>query len=506
MNGTTQQNHEHSALRQDIRLLGKTLGEVIRASDGKSIYETIEKLRRAAVKFRREGDTTQVPVLERAIRRLDVDEAASVARAFSYFLHLSNIAEDREQNRGQREHELSDQPPMRGSLRSALRFLNDHGVKSRRISRALEDMRIVPVLTAHPTEVQRKSTLDLHREIARQLLRLDETLTPWERQRSQLRLSGLVASLWQTRMLRQQKLTVLDEIDNALGYYDHTFLQAIPRLYEDLAGLLQPSSPAAIDKRPSRLPAFLTTGSWIGGDRDGNPNVDANTLEQALVRQATHVFRWYLDEIKALGTELSLSQSLISASPELMALALESRDTSLHRIDEPYRRACIHIYARLAATSQAILGRSLALRPTYPAEPYRSPDEFEADLSVIGESLDANHGAAIARLRLSHLQQAVPVFGFHLATVDLRQSSDVHERVLDELFSAAQVQLDGRPVRYRKLNEEQRIALLRGELAQARPLYSPWIEYSAETTKNSIFCRWPHAAASGLGHVPLSNT
>src|SRR5690606_28471717 len=156
-------------------------------------------------------------------------------------------------------------------------------------------------------------------------------------------------------------------------YYDHTFLQAIPRLYEDLAGLLQPRRQEAIDQRPSRLPAFLTTGSWIGGDRDGNPNVDAITLEQALVRQATHVLRYYLDEIKALGTELSLSQSLISASPELMALALESRDTSLHRIDEPYRRASIHLYARLAATAETILGRSLASRPTYAAEPYSDP-------------------------------------------------------------------------------------------------------------------------------------
>src|SRR5690606_2999350 len=220
-----------------------------------------------------------------------------------------------------------------------------------------------------------------------------------------------------------------------------------------------------------------------GGDRDGNPNVDAITLEQALVRQATHVLRYYLDEIKALGTELSLSQSLISASPELMALALESRDTSLHRIDEPYRRASIHLYARLAATAETILGRSVASRPTYAAEPYSDPQAFEADLSIIGESLDANHGASIARLRLSHLHQAVPVFGFHLATVDLRQSSDVHERVLDELFTAAQVSLDGRPVQYSKLDEAQRVALLRSELAQARPLYSPWIEYSPETTK-----------------------
>lgn len=483
MNTTQQPASPHSALRQDIRLLGKTLGEVIRDSDGKAIYDTIEKLRRAAVKFRREGDASQEPVLERSIRRLDGEQVNSVARAFSYFLHLSNIAEDREQNRRQREHELAQETPMRGSLRDALGFLKERGVKQRRILRSLGDMSIVPVLTAHPTEVQRKSTLDLHREIARQLLHNDDTLTPWEQQLGQQRLTGLIATLWQTRMLRQQKLTVLDEIDNALGYYEHTFLKAIPRLYQDLATLLEAEGKDLLRAPPALLPPFLTTGSWIGGDRDGNPNVDADTMEQALLRQATHVFRHYLDEIKALGTELSMSRTLAEVGSALEALSTESRDTSLHRIDEPYRRACIHIYARLASTAQQILGRPLAARPTYEAESYLDPAEFEADLAVIADSLQTHHGTAIAHLRLGALRQAVRVFGFHLATLDMRQSSDVHERVLDELFSAASVKLDGRPVRYLELTEEQRVELLRGELAQSRPLYSPWLRYSDETNK-----------------------
>ena len=473
----------HSALRQDIRLLGKTLGEVIKESDGRAIYDTIEKLRRAAVKFRREGDESQEPILEQSIRRLNDEQVNSVARAFSYFLHLSNIAEDREQNRRQRKHEIGDKPPMRGSLRNAMSFLKERGVKKQHVLRTLKDMSIVPVLTAHPTEVQRKSTLDLHREIARQLLLTDDTLTPWEQQLSQQRLTGLIATLWQTRMLRQQKLTVLDEIDNALGYYEHTFLKAIPRLYQDLATQLAADGNDLMRAKPALLPPFLTTGSWIGGDRDGNPNVDAETLELALVRQATHVFRYYQDEIKALGTELSMSRTLIGVSPALEELATESRDTSLHRIDEPYRRACIHIYARLAATAQKIVGRPLARRPTYDADAYADPAEFETDLGIIVDSLEAHQGNAIAHLRLGGLRQAVRVFGFHLATLDMRQSSDVHERVLDELFTAAGVKLEGEPVRYLELDEEQRIELLRSELAQTRPLYSPWLQYSDETTK-----------------------
>src|SRR5690606_24668130 len=205
------------------------------------------------------------------------------------------------------------------------------------------------------------STLDLHREIARQLAHSDATLTPSEQRLLDRTLAGLIATLWQTRMLRRQKLTVLDEIDNALTYYTSTFLTAIPRLYQDLATRLRPPGRSLFDISARPLPPFLQMGSWIGGDRDGNPNVDAVTLEQALLRQSSHVMQHYLQEIKSLGTEVSLSDTLGSASAPLLALSHSSKDASAHRVDEPYRRAFIHIYARLAATAQVLTGRQLAL-------------------------------------------------------------------------------------------------------------------------------------------------
>ena len=480
---------EPTALRQDIRQLGKTLGDVIRECEGKAIYDVIEKLRRAAVKFRREGNIRDSQILERQIARLADAEANSVARAFSYFLHLSNIAEDRDQNRRQRQHELQAELPMRGSLQHALDLLQQNGVGRRKVLRYLEQACIVPVLTAHPTEVQRKSTLDLHREIARQLNQSDATLTPSEQRLLEQRLTGLVATLWQTRMLRRQKLTVLDEIDNALSYYTSTFLTAIPRLYQDLAMRLHAPGRTLFDVSTRPLPAFLRMGSWIGGDRDGNPNVDAATLEQALLRQSTHVLRHYLQEVKDLGTEISLSRTLGSASPELLALSMVSEDSSAHRVDEPYRRAFIHLYARLAATARKLTGRQLALRPTYDAPAYGSPDAFQQDLQTIADSLDQHHGSLIAQLRLSGLVQAVSIFGFHLATVDLRQSSDVHERVLTELFKAAGVRFKGKAVDYGRLSEEERVALLREEIQQVRPLVSPWMSYSAETQKELAILR-----------------
>lgn len=468
-------------LRQDIRLLGRTLGQVIQASEGREVFDVIEKLRRAAVKFRREGLERDGRMMERQIRRLADGEANSVARAFGYFLHLSNIAEDRDLTR--RQHEQAYEAAPAGTLQHAIEQLQANGMTGARIRQHLATASIVPVLTAHPTEVQRKSTLDLHRAIALTLRQQDVPGTPLGGQRQQLRLTGLIATLWQTRMLRQTKLTVLDEIDNALSYYTSTFFSTLPQLHLDMDTLLRKPARTAFDTSNTPLPPFARMGSWIGGDRDGNPNVNAATLQEALLRQCSHVLRHYLDEVQALGAELSVSQSLCAVSPALATLSAQSQDPSGHREDEPYRRACIHVYARLAATGRTLTGRALARRTTYEAPAYASAQDLATDLQVMAESLDAHHGGLIAHLRLAHLRQAVAIFGFHLATVDLRQSSDVHERVLDELMSAAQVMQDGKPVRYTRLSEEDRVRVLRQELREPRPLVSPWIHYSAETTK-----------------------
>jgi phosphoenolpyruvate carboxylase len=503
----SQKSPQHTAsLRQDIRLLGKTLGDVIRECDGKGVYDVIEKLRRTAVKFRREGNERDSRALERAIARLGDKDASSVARAFSYFLQLSNIAEDRDQNRRQRKHQLQDTQPMRGSLQSALNTLQDKGVSRKKILAWLQQACIVPVLTAHPTEVQRKSTLDIHRDIAHQLSLNDTPLTPMESRVLQQKLAGLVATMWQTRMLRWQKLTVIDEIDNALSYYNTAFLKAIPKLYQELNLRLQGPGTSSFDASPSALPAFLQMGSWIGGDRDGNPNVNADTLEQALLRQSAVALRHYLNEIHILGKELAISTSLGSASAELMKLARASKDASEHRLDEPYRRALIHIYARMAATSTALTGKQQAQRPTYDAPPYQHPSAFQADLQTLADSLNRHHGSVITTLRLSGLIQAVATFGFHLASLDLRQSSDVHERVLTELFRAAGTQWQGKAVVYERLSEEEKCALLRHELQQVRPLASPWITYSEETTKELAILRMAAQCRQKYGEAAIKQT
>jgi len=495
---TTELPRADVSLRHTIRLVGALLGDVITACEGKQVFDTIETLRRTAVRFRREGRPADGALLQDSVRRLRGNNSNDVARAFTYFLHLWNIADDRDQARQQREQTLRGDEPARGSLRDTLARLKARGISAAQVRRLLTDACIVPVLTAHPTEVQRKSTLDQHQAISALLMRREQPLTDDEQAQVEQELLGRIATLWQTRMLRTTRLTVADEIDNALSYYRSTFLSVIPRLYADLDKLLHPGA-KPFDPPPPPMEPFLRMGSWIGGDRDGNPNVDAGTLDRALRRQAAVLLDHYLQEIHALGAELSISSLLAGVSPELQAQADASGDDSQHRQDEPYRRTLVQVYARLAATARNLIGETLAQRRTYEAAPYADPAEFARDLAAAAESLAGNQGAPIARLRLAGLQQSVAVFGFHLATVDLRQSSDVHERVLTELFARADVCLDGKPLDYASLGEDERVALLRGELAHARPLASPWIAYGEETARELGILRMAAACRARHG-------
>ena len=462
-----------SELREDVRLLGRLLGRVLQERTGEAGYALVENVRQTAVRFRRErpGEAGAVRAeLARILDGLTRRQSLDVVRAFSYFLHLLNIAEDRHQKRKRRAQAREGLPPREGSLARALAQLKAAGVGTNALERWFEGALVSPVLTAHPTEVKRKSTLDCERELARLLERRDrEQLLPAEQTELAHQLYTGILTLWQTAMLRLTKLRVVDEIDNALAYYRDTFLEQIPRLYADMEHTLTRHSGTA-----QRLPALLRMGSWIGGDRDGNPYVDAAVLRAAIERQAQVAFAHYLEQIHLLGGELSLAERLVSVTPELLALADAGGDDSPFRRDEPYRRALVGIYARLAASARALCGYAPPREPHAVGAPYRSGAELYAALEVIERSL-ANHGsAALAERRLRPLMRAVEVFGFHLAALDLRQNSAVHEAVVAELLSLAGVHGD-----YTSLAESGRVALLTRELGGPRLLYSRHLQYSA---------------------------
>ncbi|MEK7345330.1 MAG: phosphoenolpyruvate carboxylase [Pseudomonadota bacterium] len=465
-------------LVEDIRLLGRILGDVIRVQEGPEAYELVEQIRKLSVAFRRDADHEADKALKKLLKSLPGDRAVSVIRAFTYFSHLANLAEDRHHIRRRAIHERAGHT-QEGSIDVALQRLRWAGITPRSISDMLATSYVSPVLTAHPTEVQRKSILDAERDIAHLLTERDaikaraaavnatkDALTPKELTANELQMRARVMQLWQTRLLRFTKLTVADEIENALSYYEATFLREIPKLYAELEEAL-PGQPIA---------SFLRMGQWIGGDRDGNPNVTAQTLEHALTRQSDVALRHYLTEVHYLGSELSLSAMLVPFGPEMQALAAQSPDTNAHRQDEPYRRALTGIYARLAATLSHLTGGEAARHAVAPQNPYAHAEEFLRDLRTIEASLCSHHAEAVAAQRLHPLIRAVEVFGFHLATVDLRQSSDKHEEVVAELLTVARVEKN-----YSQLDEHAKQALLLGLLNDARPLRVPSASYSAHS-------------------------
>ncbi len=461
-------------LVEDIRLLGRMLGDVIREQEGVDAYELVERIRKLSVAFRRDADHEADRALKSLLKALSGDQAVSVIRAFTYFSHLANLAEDRHHIRRRAIHERAGDT-QEGSIEVALARLRWAGISAKTVSQTLAGAYVSPVLTAHPTEVQRKSILDAERDIANLLTARDEVkaralprdaLSPRELAANEQQIRARVMQLWQTRLLRFTKLTVADEIENALSYYEATFLREIPKLYADLE--------RELGQHP--VASFLHMGQWIGGDRDGNPNVSAETLEYALRRQSEVALRHYLTEVHFLGGELSLSAMLVGVTPAMQALAARSPDTNEHRQDEPYRRALTGIYSRLAATLKLFTGGEAARHAVAPQNPYAASTDFLADLRVIRESLLAGHGASLVAQRLHPLIRAVEVFGFHLATVDLRQSSDKHEEVVAELLAAARIE-----AHYGKLAEPARRVLLQKLLADARPLRVMGQTYSEYT-------------------------
>ena len=495
-------SHHERPLVDDIRWLGRILGDVIREQEGEEAFALIEQIRRLSVAFRRDADTQAGTALKKRLASLSSEQAVSVIRAFTYFSHLANLAEDQHHIRRQQAHERAGDVHT-GSLASSLGKLKAAGIGSKAIRQALAQAHISPVLTAHPTEVQRKSILDAERGIAACLQTRDDIVSRGQDATSARQLSHVeslvrarVLQLWQTRLLRFTKLTVADEIENAMGYYESTFLSEIPKLYADLEHELGGSAVAT----------FFRMGQWMGGDRDGNPNVNADTLDLAMKRQCEVVLRHYLTEVHWLGSELSTSAMLVGVPPALQTLADSSPDTNAHRQDEPYRRSLTFMYARLAASLLQLTGKEAARHALPPQQPYPDAQAFLSDLHTLNNALSEQHAQALALPRLRPLIRAVQVFGFHLATVDLRQSSDQHELVVAELFKAAGIE-----TAYLKQNEDNRKRLLLQALNDPRPLRIPGHAYSAHSVSElSIFetarrIRQDHGA-DAIRHAIISHT
>ncbi|UPJ93977.1 phosphoenolpyruvate carboxylase [Bradyrhizobium sp. 172] len=466
-------------LRDDIRLLGRILGDTVRDQEGPELFDLVERIRQTSIRFHRDEDRLARHELEQILDSMSTSETVRIVRAFSYFSHLANIAEDQNNIRQMRANKGGGS----GVLAETLAHARAAGIGADALRNFFKSALVSPVLTAHPTEVRRKSTMDREMEVASLLDRRERVaLTAEEAAASDEQLRREVLTLWQTNLLRRTKLTVLDEVANGLSFYDYTFLREVPRLVNALEDRLEEGG----EQAAGELASFLRMGSWIGGDRDGNPFVTADVMRGTLRLQSSRVMQFYLNELHVLGSELSIAAHLADVSEELRTLAERSPDTSPHRSGEPYRLAVSGIYARLTATAE-MLQVEITRRPVGKGAPYDSVGELKADLDVLHRSLISNNAGVIARGRLRLLRRAVDCFGFHLARLDIRQNSAVHERTIAELMDAANPGMS-----YLALGEDARISLLTNELRSTRSLVSPFVKYSDETMGElNVF----HAAA-----------
>src|ERR1041384_2422836 len=295
-------------LREDIRLLGRILGDTVRDQEGAEVFDIVERIRQTSVRFHRDEDRLARRELENILDSLSTAGTVRIVRAFSYFSHLANIAEDQNNIRQMRGSPHSE------ALARTLGHAREAGIDAEQLRQFFATALVSPVLTAHPTEVRRKSTIDREMEIAALLDRRERVqLTPDEAEASDEQLRRAVLTLWQTNLLRRTKLTVLDEVANGLSFYDYTFLREVPRLHCALEDRLNDGDGAA----RGELASFLKMGSWIGGDRDGNPFVTADVMRGTLKLHASRLLRFYLEELHVLGAELSMAAHLTDISKDL---------------------------------------------------------------------------------------------------------------------------------------------------------------------------------------------
>ncbi len=474
-------------LREDIRFLGTVLGDTIREQEGETIFDIVEQVRQTSVRFHRTRDPKDADGLKATLGSLTAAEAALVVRSFSYFSHLANIAEDAHHRRRTRAHAVAGSRPRIGTLKRALDDAKAANVSRDELRAFFDHAFISPVLTAHPTEVRRRSTMIWEDAVAHHLDAYgDDGMAEEDRETVRQGMREAVLSLWQTSLLRRRKLTVLDEVANGLTYYDASLLSELPRVYEALEAQMARS---AGDEASAPIPSFLRMGSWIGGDRDGNPFVTAEVLAATTRMHGCRIVRYYREECLGLRQGLTLSENIVRITPALKALADKGDDGAEAQQNEPYRRALHGVAERLSATL-----RVFTAEPAPGVPPYASPAELGADLETIRDSLIANGSGILARGRLHRLLRAVDCFGFHLASLDLRQNSAVHERTVAELLEAVAPGTD-----YLSLDEPGRLALLDRELDTMRPLLSPFVTYSDETERELAVFRGAVAAQGRYG-------
>ena len=426
-------------LRRDVRSLGRLLGRVIVEQEGKRLFNVVEELRHLLIRHREQARLEdranfvdpQMTKARDAIAGLDINDAYRITKAFAIYFELTNLAETNHRKRRRRSGNLhSEQPALAGSFRGTLRRLCAAGLSAKEALASLRQVKIVPTFTAHPTEVARRTVLFKRRRISEQLARLDHLPLPSaEAAEYEALIQAEITSLWQTDEVRVERPQVTDEIRMGLDVYPMSIFESLPRVYAEIADSFR--EVFGITLETPELPEVLSFGSWIGGDRDGNPFVTPDSTREALERARNAVLDHYIAELARVSRQLSSSSRQVPVAKklrhglEMYAKRLGEEPTRSARISasELYRRFISYMTVRLRQTRD----------PIADGMPYENPEELERDLNLIRESLGANHGERLAELFVDPLVRKVRTFGLHLATLDIRQHAQVHARALEEI-------------------------------------------------------------------------
>jgi phosphoenolpyruvate carboxylase len=426
-------------LRRDVRSLGAILGQVISEQTGQELFESVETLRRLLIEHRDStrrspGESPSEELMSEAqqlISNMDLPRAYQVTKAFATYFELTNLAETNHRKRRRRAGKLDrDHAPLPGSFRGTLLRMKESGMSAQDSLAALRQIQITPVFTAHPTEVARQTVLLKRRRITKQLERLDRLpLTPQDAEICENNIRAEVTSLWQTDEVRLTKPTVDDEIRMGLRYFRLSLFDTLPRIYEEIVESFRDVYGLELDE--SSVPNIVHFGSWIGGDRDGNPLVKPHSIRHALEMARAVILREYLDDVEALSDRLSSSRRQTAISEDLLARLHHYERTipgvhlawGPHNQAESYRRFLSYIFHKLRHTREAVDAPSS----------YRTAADFEHDLVLIQMSLKANRGERLAHTYISSLLRKIRKFGFHLHTLDIRQHARVHAHVVNEL-------------------------------------------------------------------------
>ena len=454
--------HGDKELRSKVKLIGSALGEILKRHTRETVFDVVEELRTGHIDLRKEHDENKRQQLMQLIEKLDSETLEQVIRAFSTYFNLVSVVEETQQHKERRRLASNEGVLWEGSFNKTLKEFQQQDISAEQFQELLNNLSYMPVFTAHPTEAKRRTILECLRRIFIAIKNLDDPrLGQFQKESLTQKLHNEIQVLWKTDEIRAEKPEVIDEVKNGLYYFRESLFDAIPVIYQYLERAIQSVYPD--DAKNFKIPAFLHFGSWIGGDRDGNPFVTAQITEKTARYQSREIIKRYISDVDKLSHQLTHSIALCTPD-EAFTASLKDDDTTYKHLfaerpklfsTEPYRRKLFIMRHKLAYRMEQVQAKIKGRRPQSNYSGYKNEADFFHDLKLIQDSLCSHNDCELAYGPLKDLLRLAETFGFFLEHLDIRQESTLHTEAIAELLQCMELEAD-----YNQLNENDRMALL----------------------------------------------